>query len=42
MLGASLRMQKKIETPGEHSGFTEIRRLEKANMCEIKIKNMST
>ena len=27
--------------PPEHSGFAEIRRLKKANMCEIKIMNMS-
>ena len=27
--------------PREHSGFAEIRRLKKANLCEIKIKNMS-
>ena len=43
MLGASLhvRMQKKIETPPpELSGFAEIRRLKKANLREIKIKNM--
>ena len=27
--------------PGEHSGSAEVKRLKKANMCEIKIMNMS-